>query len=232
MSLNMANSDFLRQNTNQHSIKNSISLKMDKDIDVAISLVISMLRKKYPDLTFRHKKRMFLTEIIKGLETENSEYSSLFSDVLPVSFITPDGGFVYAKDKNNKEKIVLVSEVKRQGTNDKRAIEGLKKQAMGNAIERLGKNLIGIRAIFKSYNVVPFVCFGQGYDFKEGSSILDRVVTMNEFFPLNRTYIQKAYKPFEPVSMYFRYEDWSLDEMVEILFDIATQAVNDIFDRT
>ena len=34
----MANSDFLRRNKNQHSIKNSISKKMDSDIDVAISL--------------------------------------------------------------------------------------------------------------------------------------------------------------------------------------------------
>lgn len=227
----MASSDFLRQNTNQHAVKNSISVKMDKDIDVAIAAVMRMLGEKYPDLTFTHRKKMFLTEIINGLETEFSEYVPLFSDVLPVSFITPDGGFVSATDKNGNEKIILVSEVKRQGTNDKRAKEGLAKQAMGNAIERLGKNLIGIRAIFKNEKVLPFVCFGQGYDFQEGSSILDRVVTMNEFFPLNHTYVQKAYEPFEPVSMYFRYEDWTLDEMVAILFDVATQSVNEVFDR-
>lgn len=228
----MASSDFLRQNLNQHSIKNSISVKMDKDIDRAVAKVMLMLNEKYPDLTFSHKKKMHLTDIIEGLGVEYGEYAPLFSEVLSTSFITPDGGFVYAKDSNGTEKIILVSEVKRQGTNDKRADEGLKKQAMGNAIERLGKNLIGIRAIFKSDKVLPFVCFGQGYDFQEGSSILDRVITMNEFFPLNRTYVQKAYEPFEPVSMYFRYEDWSFDEMVEILFDVATQAVNEVFNRT
>jgi hypothetical protein len=54
---------------------------------------------------------------------------------------------------------------------------------------------------------------------------------MNEFVPLNKTHVQKAYEPFEPVSMYFRSEDWSVDEMVEIMFDIATQSVNEIFDR-
>jgi type II restriction enzyme len=124
----------------------------------------------------------------------------------------------------------LVAEVKRQGTNDKRALEGKPKQALGNAIERLGKNLIAIRAIFKSDKVLPFVCFGQGDDFRAGSPILDRVVTMNEFFPLNKTHIQKAYEPFEPVSMYFRYNDWSVNEMTEIMFDIATQSVNEIFD--
>lgn len=228
----MANSDFLRQNLNQHSIKNSISVKMDKDIDIAVYKVIAMLEAKYPELKFHHTKKMFLSDIINGLGNEFPEYAPLYSDVLKTSFITPDGGFIHATDPSGQEKIILVSEVKRQGTNDKRADEGKAKQAMGNAIERLGKNLIGIRAIFKSDKVLPFVCFGQGYDFQEGSSILDRVVTMNEFFPLNRTHVQKAYEPFEPVSMYFRYEDWTLDEMVEILFDVATQAVNQIFDKS
>ena len=65
------------------------------------------------------------------------------------SFIKPDGGFLYATDKEGNKKLILVAEVKRQGTNDKRLSEGLPKQAKGNAIERLGKNLVGIRAIFK-----------------------------------------------------------------------------------
>jgi len=173
---------------------------------------------------------MMLTDIIAGMSQEFPAYEPIFATPLQSSYITPDGGFTFATDKAGNEKIVLVSEVKRQGTNDKRADEGKAKQAKGNAIERLGKNLIGIRAIFKSDKVLPFVCFGQGHDFSPGSSILDRVVTINEFFPLNVTYVQKAYEPFEPVSMYFRYEDWSVDEMVQIMFDIASQAVNEIFD--
>ncbi len=225
----MANSDFLRANTNQHSVKNSLSHKMDKDIDVAVAQVMSMLRKKYPQLSFRHQKSMILTDIIGGLSQEYPEYAPIYSDVLKTSFIKPDGGFVYAKDAHGTEKIVLVAEVKRQGTNDKRAEEGKPKQALGNAIERLGKNLIGIRAIFKNESVLPFVCFGQGHDFREGSSILDRVVTMNEFFPLNTVYVQKAYTPFEPVSMFFRYHDWEIQDMVRIMFDVATQAVNEVF---
>ena len=41
---------------------------------------------------------------------------------------------------------VLISEVKNQGTNDQRRREGLPRQARGNAIERLGKDVIGLRA--------------------------------------------------------------------------------------
>lgn len=226
----MASSDFLRQNINQHSVKNSLSHKMDKDIDVAVFEVINMLKEKYPELSFRHTSKMMLTTIIAGLARDFPEYAPIFNNKLETSFIKPDGGFIHASNNKGVEKIILVSEVKRQGTNDKRATEGLKKQAMGNAIERLGKNLIGIRAIFKHEKVLPFVCFGQGYDFQEGSSILDRVVTMNEFFPLNKTYVHKVYEPFEPVSMYFRYEDWSLQEMIRIMFDIATQTISEVFD--
>lgn len=226
----MSSSDFLRKNLNQHSIKNGLSQKMDKDIDKAVAEVLIMLAEKYPELTFRHQKTMMLAEIVQGLVKEFPEYEPILGNHLDTSSMKPDGGFVFAKTKAGNEKVVLVAEVKRQGTNDKRAAEGLPKQAQGNAIERLGKNLIGIRAIFKKEPVLPFVCFGQGLDFDAGSSILDRVVTMNEFFPLNTTYVQKSYEPFEPVSMYFRYKDWSIEEMVQIMFDISVQAIEQIFE--
>src|SRR3546814_20159135 len=76
--------------------------------------------------------------------------------------------------------------MKRQGTNDQRALEGKGKQSQGNAIERLGKNLIGFRSALQYERITPFVCFGWGIDFAPGSSILDRVITLNEFYPLNR----------------------------------------------
>src|SRR3546814_7053665 len=80
--------------------------------------------------------------------------------------------------------------MKRQGTNDQRALEGKGKQSQGNAIERLGKNLIGFRSALQYKRITPFVCFGWGIDFAPGSSILDRVITMNEFYPLNRIFVR------------------------------------------
>jgi len=221
----MANSDFLRQNKNQHSVKNSISKFMDSDVDLAVTNMIEELKKSYPHLTFEHHKKLSLTKIISDLSLQYPQYEKEFSKTIDGSFIKPDGGFLYATDKKGNKKLVLVAEVKHQGTNDKRTSEGLPIQAKGNAIERLGKNLIGIRAIFKAESMIPFVCFGSGYDFKDGSTILDRVVTINDFFPLNKIFIEKTHLPFEPVSMFFRYEDWSTEEMTKTMTEVANEAI-------
>lgn len=198
---------------------------MDKDIDIAIQAVTATLEEKYPDLIFEHQKRMKLVDIIAMLSRQYPEYANLFGKPLQTSFISPDGGFLFATNKQGERRIVLVSEVKRQGTNDAREVEGLPKQAMGNAIERLGKNLIGIRAIFKNEGVLPFICFGSGFDFRDGSSIRDRVLTLNEFFPLNETFVKKDFLPFEPTAMYFRYEGWTIKEMAEKLLEVATRSI-------
>ena len=76
---------------------------------------------------------------------------------------------------------ILISEAKNQGTNDLRLQEGLTKQAKGNAIERLGKNVIGLRTALMRESIFPFVCFGYGCDFAPDSSILDRVTTIAMF---------------------------------------------------
>ncbi|WP_283272038.1 hypothetical protein [Spiroplasma sp. SV19] len=49
---------------------------------------------------------------------------------------------------------------------------------------------------------------------------------MNEFYPLNKTYVFKkdgssGYNYFSPVSMYFREQMWSEDEMYDILKEVA-----------
>jgi type II restriction enzyme len=221
----MANSDFLRKNKNQHSVKNAKSKKMDSDIMVAVKKMIRRLHKKYPQLVFEHKKQLLLSTIIDGLCQEYPEYSQDFSQVMEKSSIKPDGGFLYATDKNGNKRLILIAEVKRQGTNDKRKNEGLPEQSRGNAVERLGKNLIGIRAIFKKEEVIPFVCFGSGDDFRDKSTIRDRVITMNDFFPLKKLFIQKNYLPFEPVSMFFRHKNWTMNEMLKIITDVVEMTI-------
>lgn len=222
----MASSDFLRKNLNQHlASKNILSKKMDKDIDVAIVKVLEVLTETYPNISFNFRKTFPLKEIIEILKIKYPKYSKEFAEVFDSSFIKPDGGFIYFLDKDEKIRIVLVSEVKRQGTNDKRLEEGLKKQARGNAIERLGKNLSGIKALFKDEEIIPFVCFGSGDDFKDDSSILDRVKTMNDYFPLNKMFVKKDHLPLEPVSMFFRYKDWTVEEMVEIMLKAASESM-------
>src|SRR3546814_2163987 len=79
-------------------------------------------------------------------EMRISDWSSdVCSSDLEGSFIKPDGGILILKKEDDPsfQRIVLAVEMKRQGTNDQRALEGKGKQSQGNAIERLGKNLIG-----------------------------------------------------------------------------------------
>ena len=82
---------------------------------------------------------MKLGDIIAILSRQYPEYAQHFGKPFDTSFISPDGGFIFATNKQGERRIILVSEVKHQGTNDKRKDEGLPKQARGNAIERLGK---------------------------------------------------------------------------------------------
>ncbi len=90
----------------------------------------------------------------KGLR---KEFVSDFSD----RKIKPDGGSLFLRNtKTNKMKPLLISETKKQGTNSERIKNGKKKQPLGNAIERLGKNLTGIRSMLNHYDITPFVCFG------------------------------------------------------------------------
>ncbi len=146
----------------------------------------------------------------------------------PTSSIRPDGGILHIRGKTGDKFMypVLIAEVKNQGTNLLRAQEGLPKQAEGNAIERLGKNLIGLRTALMRESIFPFVCFGYGCDFENDSSILDRVSTMALFGRLNKTYLyDEEGGKFNRGSFYFRPEPWSVDEMVKIMSDIAERSV-------
>lgn len=147
------------------------------------------------------------------------------------TYIKPDGGFLYIRDINGQRRCVLVTEAKRQGTNADRLAEGKKKQAKGNAIERLRKNMQGIDCMFAGEAITPFVCFGEGCDFADESSILDRVSTMNSFFPLNQIYVDKIYvvepdpEIFKPTSLFFREQAWSPEEMLEIMWQVCQRSI-------
>jgi len=144
------------------------------------------------------------------------------------SSIRPDGGIVFIKAVPGVPMSypVLIAEVKNQGTNFQRAKEGLPKQAKGNAIERLGKNLIGLRTALMRESIFPFVCFGYGCDFEAESSILDRVSTMAMFGKLNKTYLHNEEGgKFNRGSFYFRPEAWTVEEMYNVMYDIAKRSV-------
>ena len=134
---------------------------------------------------------------------------------------------MYLVSKDDERFPILIAEVKNQGTNDRRAREGLPPQARGNAIERLGKNVIGLRAALRPESIFPFVCFGYGCDFQTGSSILDRVTMIAMFGKLGQIYLhdEGPHGLFDRGSFYFREEPWTVREMADVMFDIAERSV-------
>lgn len=226
----MSLSDSLRRRTQQHLAKNTLSKHDDRKVSVAMLRVVTYLNGRFRlrelGYSLEYVRSMKLTELIGVIRSydRRTEFAPLTKS--DTSCIKPDGGIlVLRRDGDGQYKrVVLAVEMKHQGTNAKRLLEGLKKQSMGNAIERLGKNLIGVRATLQYEKVTPFVCFGWGDDFAEGSSIRDRVITMNEFYPLNRIFVHKK-DGYAPVSMFFREREWEEVELFDIMKEIAEAAI-------
>ncbi|MGQ9733289.1 MAG: EcoRI family type II restriction endonuclease [Candidatus Zipacnadales bacterium] len=212
---------------------NVTSKKQESDIIRALQQVVEHLDRKFgKKISLAHEKQWYLKDIVA--ELRNTYSDTEFHYHFDSSSIRPDGGILHIRGKPGDRFMypVLIAEVKNQGTNVLRAQEGLPKQARGNATERLGKNLIGLRAALMRESIFPFVCFGYGCDFEADSSILDRVSTMAIFGKLNTTYLyNEEGGKFNRGSFYFRPQPWSVDEMVEIMRDIAERSVLYYFSR-
>lgn len=236
----MSQHDSLRQRFEQHKPKNEKSKEDDKDVYKAMDMVSEYLKNKVEfktffekdySLLFQHDIQVrYMIDFIKRKQIRK-EFNMEFVD----RTIIPDGGILYLVNNSSQEKFPLViAEIKRQGTNKERIKEGKQKQAVGNAIERLGKNLTGIRAMMNYEDITPFVCFGWGCDFaletEETGTVRSKVVMMNQFYSLNKIYIFKRdgnsdANSFAPVSMYFREEPWSVKEMFDIMKEIAETSI-------
>lgn len=224
----MAQKARLRQNR-YGTVINTTSLKQELQLGDALVDATERLTEKF-GVAFRHDKRVMLADIVASLRGSFPTVS--FDDPLPNTHMSPDGGILPIIAANSERTFpVLITEVKNQGTNDLRAQEGLKKQAMGNAIERLGKNVIGFRAMMLENGIIPFVCLGYGWDFHEGSSILDRVKTIAMFGQLNEVNVIPEGEEglFNRGSFFFRPEPWSLKEMSDVMFDVGSRAIHYYF---
>ena len=203
---------------------------MEERLGVALGLLEDRITSEFGLTPVLHKRK-YLNEIVEELNSRLladgvTEFQRAFTG--DGTFIKPDGGFWTIQEWGEPWRYILVAEAKRQGTNDLRLQQGLKKQAAGNAIERLGKNMRGVDALFLGEAITPLVCFGEGCDFAPTSSIIDRVATLASFFPLNRVYVDKVKidgDTLKPVSLYFREEPWSPLEMFEVMFEVASRAI-------
>ncbi|MBR7743801.1 hypothetical protein KC207_10915 [Phycicoccus sp. BSK3Z-2] len=224
----MAQKERLRLNR-YGTVINATSSKQEIQLGDALVDATERLTEKF-GLALQHDKRVMLSKIVADLRA--SFPAIKFGDPLSNTFMSPDGGILSILSADGRRTFpILITEVKNQGTNDLRASEGLKKQAMGNAIERLGKNVIGFRAMMLEDGIIPFVCFGYGWDFHEGSSILDRVKTIAMFGELNRINVVPEGEEglFNRGSFFFRLEPWTRKEMADVMVDVGSRAIHYYF---
>ena len=269
----MGLSDSIRNRSNQHLPKNGISKDEDKAMARAAKRVIEYIKNYYHDQWFAdhpeydvvYETSIRLVDMVGFIARKNPNILADFDSSFNDKEIRPDGGAIYLTKQDSDghliEKLpIVIAEVKHQGTNEKRLAEGLRMQAFGNAIERLGKNLIGIRAMMAYESITPFICFGDGCDFANIDEIDDivskydgktyndgtlidlddirkrflngsitvraKIYTMNEFYPLNKIVVFKPSSRSTPVSMMFRYKQWTEDEMYKNMCFIAQASFN------
>jgi type II restriction enzyme len=225
----MAHKENLRKQRTGTVINNT-SEKREGKVAVALNKVTLHIINKF-GIKLVHESNMYLKDVVEKLKM-------IFPDVdfcynFETSSMRPDGGILYIVSKENKKYPVLITEMKNQGTNDLRIKEGKKKQAKGNAVERLGKNVIGFRTALLNESIFPFICFGDGCDFVPDSSILDRVITISMFGKLNtiRVHNEGPNGVFNRGSFYFREKPWTPSEMAEKMKDIAEKSVYYYFSK-
>ena len=213
------------------NVKNNESQKQDSNIKVVNENILSELKQKYPKYNFGIDSKMMLRDIEKIVNGKNYTTSDK-------SYIIPDGGFLWV-EINGKKYFILISEQKRQGTNDKRILEGKEPQSVGNAVERFPKNKKLFDLLLGNEKIYPVIVFFQGCDFfDKESTIGDRVRSFMDFLPQNQInlyWVKKTENTSAAGTYYMRghsmYEapgtsDWTFEEMRVPMFTIAETALN------
>jgi type II restriction enzyme len=220
--------DFMK--SRKGTIINRTSRQMEQSVTKALLKTIEHIEEKF-NIVLDHISDLYLKDIILELRERYNDVD--FSYKFDKSSMRPDGGILSIVSKDGKKYPILITEVKNQGTNDILMAQGKPKQSKGNAIERLGKNVIGFRTALLHESIFPFVCFGDGCDFASDSSILDRVITISMFGELNkiRVHNEGPNGIFNRGSFYFREKQWSEKEMFEIMKEVAEKSVYYYFSK-
>ncbi len=143
----------------------------DKEVFNTSTVVMEILAKEFPMLTFRYRKDLPKKEINEALKKVDSYLGqTLFVEN---ARIIPDGGLIEVKDDNGNWRVVVVSEAKHQGKD----IENIQKGVLvgknknqdtmvaGNAIERAHKNISEIGNFMLAECYFPYILFLEGSNF-------------------------------------------------------------------
>lgn len=213
----MSQHDYLRERWAQHVIKNSLSKFDDVKAKDASMEVVKILKEMFPNHTFEVKTKLMFNQVEQYTgRTFNINYDYSRRSM------QPDGGVIWMDGKFP----ILISEMKRQGTNDEREKEGKDKQAVGNAIERLGKNLKGFDCLYENDDILPFVCFCWGCDVLDGT-FLGKLYTLNSYNELNIIYDTPTKARNKPFTCLLKSEaPFTLEEMVITMLQVAISAIH------
>ena len=152
----------------------------DAEVSKVALLVLSLLKRDFPLLEFRHRKSVGKREINEALKKVDSELGqTLF---LADASIKPDGGIIEVRDDHGNWRVVLVSEAKHQGKDieniEAGKLVGKKRNqdlmAAGNAIERSHKNISEIANFMLAENHFPYVLFLEGSNFLTHDVVVTR----------------------------------------------------------
>ena len=211
----------LRERIEQHKIKNIESKKDDEQAKNIADELVFILEELYPSHSFERKSQLTYKQIFsvqKELKSVERKINPLFED----RKIIPDGGVIWM----DKKYPILITEMKRQGTNKERLKEGKTRQAVGNAIERLGKNVLACKTMFENVPIFPFICFCRGCDFLE-ATVLSKLYALNSFYDINIFYGDLSSYVEKPFNIYTNTteEQWDNDFLAEKMLETAINAI-------
>ena len=209
------------------TINNKEAKQHDKNVGkIANKKAMEIIKLKYPNLSFVHKKMISKKKMCEKLNHVDSNYGT--HQHKKRTGFGGDGGYWFVIDKYGKERLVLATEAKKQGTNDVRLLEGKKKQGAGNAIERAHKNINEMRAWMCDEVYFPYVMFCTGCDFSKDCTITDRLTALNGQRPINKLYIKNermGLQFLQSPSIFAKVHKWGIDEMAEIMIQAAEEAL-------
>lgn len=205
----------LKENRHQHRQKNLHSMKDDAILRSAVEKTINELQRDFPNHSFRFSPSLSIQEamLFSGEGMENMQ-------CIGSRKIIPDGGIIWMDRKYP----ILISEMKYQGTNSERLKEGKSRQAMGNAIERYGKNLMVLQTMFSHEDFLPCAVFCWGCDF-DTDYIQAKLLMMNNFQSINQIY-GKTHMGVKPHNIFCKNKPWEEEQLFTMTYSMAKKYCN------
>ena len=133
---------------------------------------------------------------------------------------------------------LFIGEMKKQGTNDRRIKEGLKKQSIGNAgADRVSKNfkIAGAYCYLCDKDFFPYNVFLHGCDFSEETitkttksklePLFGKLNTLNPFFD------KDIYWERSGGSCFYQHEEFTYEQLYNICFKCCEVGINHYLER-